>query len=396
MTDFVAVDRLLVSTPQGAAGDLTESDQQYLFTYTGKEQPSTAISLTMPWRAEQYTDRHLHPIFQMNLPEGYVLEQIRNRLAKSTRLDPMMLLALTGAEAPVGRLKFASPEINVANRDKGERLEEILAWDGAQSLFAELANRYLFRTGISGVQPKVVVPEDVADAGKGAVTTTDLIVKSGGGDYPGLAVNEFLCMSAVRYAGLPTPEFFLSRNRELFVMRRFDRSPDGVALGFEDMAVLMAKGAEDKYVGSYENVVRVAELYVSPRYVMDARSQLFDQIALSCILGNGDAHLKNFGLLYTDPTVDDVRLAPVYDVVNTTAYIPEDHLALKLGGNKSFFAARVNLIDFAKSCAIDDPKARIDWLIHAVEQTLVEQAHLLDAVPAVVAAIRANIGMFTR
>jgi serine/threonine-protein kinase HipA len=37
-------------------------------------------------------------------------------------------------------------------------------------------------------------------------------------------------------------------------------------------------------------------------------------VALSCVVGNGDAHLKNFGLLYTDPTTSNCRLAPVFDV----------------------------------------------------------------------------------
>ena len=64
-------------------------------------------------------------------------------------------------------------------------------------------------------------------------------------------------------------------------------------------------------------------------------------------MGNGDAHLKNFGLLYSEPTQRDARLAPAYDIVNTTAYIPEDVLALDLVGNKSLFASRQGLLEFA-------------------------------------------------
>lgn len=48
-----------------------------------------AISLSMPVRPDEYRRRDLHPIFQMNLPEGYVLEQLRNRLAKIVNVDPM-------------------------------------------------------------------------------------------------------------------------------------------------------------------------------------------------------------------------------------------------------------------------------------------------------------------
>ena len=62
----------------------------------------------MPVRAEEYRRRELHPIFQMNLPEGYVLEQLRNRLAKTVKVDPMLLLALSGSSAPIGRVFVAS------------------------------------------------------------------------------------------------------------------------------------------------------------------------------------------------------------------------------------------------------------------------------------------------
>ena len=61
-------------------------------------------------------------------------------------------------------------------------------------------------------------------------------------------------------------------------------------------------------------------------------------------------YLKNFGLLYSDPTQPDAWLAPAYDIVNTKAYIPEDVLALDFVGNMSLFASRQGLLDFAQVC----------------------------------------------
>lgn len=399
MPDPLRIGRLQVETPQGASGLLASEAGQYLFGYAPDAGRAADISLTMPHRAEQYQSRDLHPIFQMNLPEGYVLEHLRNRVAKTTPVDPMLLLALTGRDAAIGRVHVQASEdllhaLGVPDSvGRGERLEQILAWDGAGNLFDELAQRYLFRTGISGVQPKLLVPETLPEGarsdGKVSLATSDLIVKSGGDDYPGLAVNEYVCMSALQRAGVPVPQFFLSDNRKLFVMRRFDRGTDGQALGFEEMAVLMGKGAAQKYEGSYEQIVRFIELFCAPDQHMPARAQLFDQVALSCILGNGDAHLKNFGVLYADPTHDDVWLAPAYDVVNTTAYIPEDSLALTLGGSKSFFASRLHLIDFGRRCRIDDPRARIQALIGAVEQELDAQRALLAQTPVVDTGLRA-------
>ena len=116
--------------------------------------------------------------------------------------------------------------------------------------------------------------------------------------------------------------------------------------------------------------------------------QFFGIVSLSCIVGNGDAHLKNFGLLYSDPTQGDARQAPAYDIVNTTAYIPEDVLALDLAGNKSLFASRQGLLDLARVCDVARPAEVICAQLQAVEKSAGE--------PQVVAAIRHSAEPFAR
>ncbi|HEY6894271.1 MAG TPA: type II toxin-antitoxin system HipA family toxin, partial [Rhodanobacteraceae bacterium] len=352
-------------------------------------------SLTMPARAEQYVGAELHPIFQMNLPEGYVLDQLRMRFAKASTLNPMLLLALTGRTAAIGRVIVSTPAVTPTDTGRGERLDEILAWDGAENLFDELAERYLLRTGASGVQPKLLVPESVAGA-KGSIVTRELIVKSAGDDYPGLAVNEYICMSIAREAGIPVPEFHLSKNRQLFVMRRFDRTVDGVPIGFEDMAVLMGRSSAEKYDASYERIAKAILLYCSPAQHNAALSQFFDQVVLSCLVGNGDAHLKNFGVLYDDPHRGEVRLAPAYDIVSTTMYIPEDSLALLLGGSKSLFAARANLATLAERCRVADVGQRIDAIIAAATTVLARERDVLATVPRLEPALRKGIDLFAQ
>ena len=394
---------LEVATPQGQSGILSHEGTAYLFGYANVA-AAAAVSLTMPVRAAQYTYPALHPIFQMNLPEGFMLEQLRHRLAKLMVLDPMVLLALAGGQAPIGRVHVHSPTLQLPTArpgkrkaPTGERLSEILAWDGAQDLFEDLIDKYILRAGVSGVQPKVLVPEVAGrGASKATAVTHELIVKSGREQFPGLAANEFICMSIAKEAGLPVPEFHLSRNRQLFVMRRFDRTPEGAALGFEDMAVLTGRGADKKYQGSYADIAKAVRLFVSPQNVMESLHVLFDAVALSCIVGNGDAHLKNFGVLYSDPTTEDCRLAPIFDIVNTTAYIPEDVLALELGGSKVFFASRLHLLGFAKLCDVADPRARIEVLLHATEKVLKRELEVTQSMPAVVEAIRDGAAQFEK
>ena len=386
---------LRVATPQGEAGDLSEEQGQFLFGY-GQVDASAAVSLTMPVRKSQYANAALHPIFQMNLPEGFLLEELQNRLAKIVNLEPMLLLAMTGAQSPIGRVAVQSDFVNPLTRGQGngERLNEILAWDGTESLFAELVDKYIYRTGISGVQPKVLVPQTVdpdrmeSSLTKATVRTSDLIVKSGRQEYPGLAANEFLCMSIAKASGLAVPEFYLSKNKELFVMQRFDRTPDGTPIGFEDMAVLAGLSSREKYKTTYRHIAKLVEAFVSGPNVAASLQALFDMVALSCVVGNGDAHLKNFGLLYTDPTTSDCTLAPAFDVVNTTAYIPEDVLALDLCGHKSFFAARQGLLDFAKVCNVTDPHDRVQRLILTTEMVIQNEAEVAASIPKVVAAIQ--------
>lgn len=402
MTELPALDRLLVSTPQGDSGVLAHDASRYLFAYDARARTEAEVSLLMPRRTRAYEAPALMPVFEMNLPEGYVLERLRQRFAKASRLDPMLLLALTGRASAIGRVRVDLPpdgpaEFAAPAGGRGESLASILAWDGAQDLFEELAQRYLLRSGVSGMQPKLLVPEEdaqVATDRKVALPTRELIVKSGGVDFPGLAINEFVCMSIARTAGLRVPDFHLSGNRRLFVMRRFDRDADGRPLGFEEMGVLMGKGAAQKYDGRYEHIARAIEMFCSPRHQRAALARLFYQVALSCILGNGDAHLKNFGLLYPDPTVDDVDLAPAYDIVCTTAYLPDDQLALSLGGSRSLYAARLHLLDFGRRCGVEDPPAQLAFLLEVADQGLADHAALLAEAPEVAAGLRAAVDAF--
>ncbi len=366
-----------------------------MFGY-GPTSADAAVSLTMPVRKAQFAHASLHPIFQMNLPEGFLLEALQNRLAKIVNLEPMLLLALSSGQAPIGRVEVRSDFVNplASAQGKGERLSEILAWDGTESLFAELVDKYIYRTGISGVQPKLLVPQVALShamepaSSKATVRTSDLIVKSGRQEYPGLAANEFLCVSIAKASGLAVPEFHLSNNQELFVTQRFDRTPDGTPIGFEDMAVLAGLSSREKYKTSYTHVAKLVEAFASGSHVRPSLQALFDMVALSCIVGNGDAHLKNFGLLYTDPTTSDCRLAPAFDLVNTTAYIPEDVLALDLCGQKSFFSARQGLFDFARVCQVADPRDRVQRLILTTEMVIRHEAEVAESIPHVVTAIQ--------
>jgi serine/threonine-protein kinase HipA len=313
-----------------------ERGQEYVFAYSTDAGTEAQVSLTMPIRLESWVSRDLHPIFQMNLPEGALLEAIRRAIAKVVGEDDLSILRVTGGNQ-VGRNRFFLPGDEYPQvSETPESLDELLTYPDTRELFHELVARYALRSGISGVQPKVLL--DATE--RGTFTSARYIVKSWGTDYPYLAANEYFCMTAAKRAGLPVPEFFLSDNGGIFIMRRFDLTQGGVSMGFEDMCSLQALGTPQKYASSYERAARSIRDFVSGERLMAAREQFFATLVLSVMVRNGDAHLKNFGILYASPG-ETVALAPVYDVVTTAAYIRKDVPALSLAGTKKWWPRKV-------------------------------------------------------
>jgi serine/threonine-protein kinase HipA len=272
----------------------------------------------------------------MNLPEGALLDVIRRAVAKLADDDDLTVLQVTGGNQ-IGRNRFSLPTATAPGVvETRESLNELLSYPDTEELFHDLVSRYALRSGVSGVQPKVML----AATERGTATVGGYIVKSWGSDYPQLAANEFLCMTAAQRAGLPVPEFHLSDNGRLFVMKRFDLADNGLPLGFEDMCSLQALGTAQKYSSTCERVARTIKDFVAGEFLLTAREQFFTALVLSSMVRNGDAHLKNHGVLYDRPGAP-VRLAPVYDVVTTTAYIPKDIPALSLAGTKKWWSKKV-------------------------------------------------------
>ena len=318
------------------------------------------------------------PAFQTFLPEGFLRDRITQLFGKTMRVDDMALLALSGNNA-IGRIRVATARDAAPTISAPESLAEILADHGARDLFEYLCDKYLISTSIAGVQPKVVVPvEDLAPvsgrklsvAERSTLRARQLIVKVDGANYPDLSENEYHCLSIAALCGdlLGVPRFSLSADLRRLAIERFDLDAEGHYLGFEDMVSLQGRVNDDKYRGSYEQVAATIRRNCSPRLVHDSLSQCFASIVLAVVLRNGDAHLKNFGLIYTHPQTDDCRLSPVFDQVCTADYIPEDVMALGMARSKAW-PSRATLEQFGKShCDVAKPGTFIDSIIDAADR----------------------------
>ncbi|MEI8033731.1 MAG: type II toxin-antitoxin system HipA family toxin [Chlorobiaceae bacterium] len=356
----------------------------YTFAYRPAIQPGEEVSLTMPWSLESYRYQNgLHPVFQMNLPEGRLREAIELSFRKRVRgFDALSLLEVVG-RSQIGRLRFAN-DPGVIDQVPLQRVSELVAYDGSEDLLIDLLERFSTVSGVSGVQPKVLIRDDKTyTLGQSRVTVkgaTHIVKGWNSNEYPHLAANEFFCMNAARRSGLEVPEFTLSENNQFLVVKRFDLTEEGQYLGFEDFCSLNGIGTAEKYDGSYEKLAKRIRQFVSPELQASALEVYFRSLSLSCIVRNGDAHLKNFGVLYAASN-KPVRLAPAFDIVTTTAYIRRDSLALTLDGSKRFPTAK-KLIAFAKMhCNLQPVKAKliIEEVADAVAETVAGlRQHTLD------------------
>ena len=355
------VKQLEIVTTQGVAGHLVR-ESQFVMRYSLESSaiPPRAISLTMAPRAEAYLSNRLPPVLAMNLPEGFLLNLVHERYGKATNVkDEMNLLALTSTPT-AGRVWARGTEH--ASQPGSVSLKKLLSAKGTEELFQDLIDRFALSTSLAGVMPKVAVVE------RAKLHTPGWIVKTGGAEYPGMAENEYICMSIAKAAGIDVPEFHLSNDRKLFVIKRFDARDDGSFLGFEDMACLMGRQPEQKYEGSYGNISLAIKNNVADAFRARDLERFYRQLVLCVALRNGDAHLKNWGITYTDPSTagQDATLSPAYDIVCTRTYLPKDVLALGLMGSKAW-PARESVERFGlEHCGLTKPGRLIDEVIDAI------------------------------
>ncbi|WP_415913423.1 type II toxin-antitoxin system HipA family toxin [Neptuniibacter sp. QD37_11] len=343
------------------AGRLTK-EARHSFVYHDPDAP--VISLTMATnKSESYNYGDLHPIFRQNLPEGYIRRYITERLSRHSKdiyLDDIYLLALQ-QENGIGQLSYESkivlPEVEAVS------LSDILGWQGKELLFPQLLEKYYLRGMLSGVQPKVAI-----EVGDRTLPQKEYIVKAFDEEFPQLTVNEFVCMKAADHCGLNPPAVYLSDNQETFVIERFDVGEE--PMGFEDFTTLMKRKDDPnaKYEGSYEALLRAVSIFTGSA---EELKRAYQYIAFNCLIGNGDAHLKNFALQYSQD-LSNIRMSPIYDVTHTCIYGGANtELALKIAKSRQFpdKAALVKLAN-QTGLEISNPHELLDDLADGIVESV--------------------------
>jgi serine/threonine-protein kinase HipA len=334
------MDALAVSLSDVKIGILERfEDERHCFSFC-KEYIDSFLK-SRPVLGQIFEDRFPNSIFVDGpicwfvhlLPQGVMLRW-RSNLLSIDEHDTFELLAHLGDDLP-GAIKLTPCESELrSTRPVSFRKEHVTADESS------------FRFSLAGAQWKL----SARSAGRGLTTaassgSTAYIAKFHSPEYPGLPQCEFASMSWARAAGISTPEFSLRNVSEFdeipegmptgdgtaFVIERFDRSSFG-RIHIEDFGQILDRPpGQSQYHGSYEEIARVIKWIAPSSAVEFVKNLVFHVIA-----GNGDAHLKNFSMMY--PDTRNAVLSPAYDIVSTVLYVTpgKEELALTLAGQKKF------------------------------------------------------------
>ena len=345
-------------------GHLTQDDDghmsfDYAASWLGKD-GAIPLSHSLPLRKERFTRKECAGFFGGILPEAQPREMVAKNLHISARNDFAMLEQIGGECAgavifmPAGK---ALPEREDRYRDLSTReLADTLRNLPKHPL---LAGEQGVRLSLAGAQDKVAVKVagDTISIPLGEALSTH-ILKPANQHYAGLIFNELLCLELARAVGLPAARAE-TRNIEgidFLLVERYDRilvKGDGAEhyerLHQEDFCQALGVVSAKKYQNEGGPSLKqcfglLREASTAP--VIDLQ-RLLDAVIFNYLIGNYDAHGKNFSIVYSTQGGYSASFSPLYDLV-CTEYYPDlsKKMAMKIGGE--YLSEKVFPRDFEK------------------------------------------------
>jgi serine/threonine-protein kinase HipA len=374
-------------------GHLIQNDGgQMVFDYAEswlQKPDATALSHSLPLRRKRFTRKECRGYFAGVLPEESKREIIARNLGISERNDYAMLERIGGECAgavtfiPAGET-LPAPDDHYRALSSPE-LAEILRELPRRPLLAGEAG---IRLSLAGAQDKIAVrvEGDAISLPLGGAPSTH-ILKPAVERFTGVVFNEAYCMRLAAAVGLPAAKTEIRRveDVEYLLVERYDRThghgPEGTTLDRlhqEDFCQALGIVSENKY--QKEGGPSLKQCFALLREVSSAPvldlARLLDAVIFNFLVGNNDAHGKNFSLLYrgADSASLDTRLAPLYDLVSTR-YYPEltRELAMKIGHEySSDRVSKTNFEQLAEDAGLAKPlvRRRVPELAEAVLSNL--------------------------
>jgi len=312
------------------------------------------------------TTQRLPSFFSNLLPEGHLRRYLAEQ-AKTKGHREFDLLAALGQDLPgavTAQVFDSSPVDTPASASASAK-------DDSEVLRYSLAGVQLKFSSILEARGGLTIPAH----GVGG----SWIVKMPSAQIQHIPENEFLMLRLARAIGLDVPENKLVDVKDVvgipegigefqgkaLAVRRFDRTDEGGRIHMEDFAQIFGKYAGDKYEGrSYANIARVLVEEVGDTGV----AEFLQRLAFTVLIGNGDMHLKNWSVVYTDGRTPS--LSPGYDFVSTIIYMPVDSLGLSFGGSKDINEITLNQLRRFSETSDVPTSVVITNVVQATEKTV--------------------------
>ena len=359
----------------------------FVFNYLPDAPSDLPVSLLMPKRTESWLSRELHPVFQISLPEGALRELITRKFSKHfAHFGDLELLAIVG-ENMIGRIQVTQHGQPLSGLTPHESLSQLINED-TTALVKHYLGARLHESGVSGGFMKFLAKSPTnQNNGRPTLALNDWIVKLNDDDHPHIILIEYFGMLAARAAGLTVPEVHLSADRKHLLIKRFDLKTENNHLGFEDMCSVLGLPARDKFTGSVERMIKSIRLYCYGAQVQTSYDHFFGQYVLASTIRNGDAHLKNFGLIYD--SIQSAVLAPVYDMLSMSVYAPrcsnsndaDDGMAINFEGSKRWLTSKT-IKALASQCMLTTKQSK-KW-----------EERIADALVAIAAQVIEFVGTY--
>jgi len=352
-------------------GKLTSDAATLSFSYEKKYLDSgtpTKLSASLPLQEEKFDHHDTNSFFSGLLPDAHVREKLA-QILKVSKQNTFSLLERIGGEC-AGAISLHAEGVTPA--DASETEYKVLGDDEADEILSTLDRHPMLaddddiRISGAGAQDKLMIS---FVGGKvaipmGSTPSTHIIKPAIQKETQGLIIsdsvhNEFFCMRLAKEVGLPVPEVKILwiKDKPYYVIERYDREIDNgriKRLHQEDFCQALHIPPEMKYQNdggpSLENCFDL----LSARIKSGSMSGVNKIVLLQCVIfnflvGNGDAHGKNFSILYKD---DYEELSPFYDILSTLVYANAhtEKMAMKLGTKYKFKEVSLrHIISFGES-----------------------------------------------
>lgn len=298
------------------------------------------ISIHLPLQTGAFSVSDTRCFFDGLLPEGFTRKSVAQCL-KADESDYLSILHGLGKEC-LGAIQVVSKEDAIEPEAYILLTQEqvtALAAEGASYSASMVSEAHLSLTGATG---KVGLYLDESSGNwflpKGTSPSTH-IVKQSHVRYENIVINEYLCQHTAELLGIHVPRTDIwntgngTDDEILLISRRYDRCipeqarkinglPCPQRIHQEDFAQALGIPSLDKYEQDPEQHYLRRMGLLLRQYSSDPiidLLKLWDAVAFNFLIGNADAHVKNFSLLYSTD-LKTVRLAPLYDTVSTSVY----------------------------------------------------------------------------